>query len=454
VMIRHRGLMNLVSWHQRTYRVRERDRSTQIAPIGFDASVWEMWPPLVSGASLHIASSITRSSPAETAAWLEREKITLCFLATPLAEAVLPLLAERSSAVELSLRALLTGGDKLGRAPEKTVPFEFVNHYGPTEATVVATYTSVKAGGKGLPPIGVPISNFQAFALDERLQLLPAGVPGTLYIGGEGLARGYLNRPELTAERFVPNPFATEPGARLYCTGDRVRFLHNGQLEFLGRNDQQVKIRGHRIEPGEIEAALREHPAVRSAVAIVDEEAGGGKRLAAYVVPRNDTRPEAADLRAHLRDRLPRHAVPEALGVVDSLPLTSNGKVDQRALPRLERTAPKVTAAAAPQSGLEQSIAGIWQRVLRLDSIGVNENFFDLGGHSLLAVEVRTELERVVNREIPMVDLFTHSTIRSLAKHLGHKTAPLVAADDMQMRANRRRQYLHNRTQSVRKQTN
>jgi amino acid adenylation domain-containing protein len=451
VMVRHRGLSNLVAWHRHTYDINERDRATQIAPIAFDASVWEIWPTLASGASLHIAAAETRSSPSETAAWLRREKITHCFLATPLAELVMPLLIESaSSEVGLALRVLLTGGDRLGTVPEKQIPFEFVNHYGPTETTVVATYTRLRPGTKCPPPIGNAISNVQTFVLDEYLRPLPMGVPGMLYIGGAGLARGYLNRPDLTAELFVPNPF--DSGTRLYRTGDRVKFLSDGQLEFLGREDQQVKIRGYRIELGEIETALSEHPAVHSAIVIVDEESGG-KRLVAYVMPRSGASPEVADLRAHLRARLPRHMIPAALGIVDTLPLNSNGKIDRTALPQLDRTTARGAEVAAPQSALEHAITEIWKRLLRLDPIGVNDNFFELGGHSLLAVEVRTELERVVDHEIPMVDLFTHTTIHSLAKHLGRPVASSMAVE-MQVQANRRRQYFANRAHSARNQSN
>jgi amino acid adenylation domain-containing protein len=296
VEVQHEALMNLVGWHQSVYGVTPSDRATQLAGPGFDASVWELWPYLSAGASIHIPPQAVVNSPPDLSDWLAREGITVCFLPTPLAEAVLsePLPAG------LRLRLLLTGGDKLQRRPRQPLSFRFVNHYGPTENAVVATYAEVDGPGETetAPPIGRPISNVQAYVLDAHLEPAPTGVPGELCLGGESLARGYRNHPGLTAEKFVPHPFSREPGARLYKTGDLVKFLPDGNLEFLGRIDQQVKIRGYRIELGELETTLRQHPAVRDAVAAVRETATGEKRLVAYVVQEAEGRRSESDLSA------------------------------------------------------------------------------------------------------------------------------------------------------------
>ena len=297
VELEHRGLLNLITWHQREYDVQPRDRATQVASPAFDASVWEIWPYLASGASLHIPNDDTRSAPLELLRWYEREGITLTFLPTPLAEAVLDALKSLDPA-GLKLRAMLTGGDKLHSATDPGLPFALVNHYGPTENTVVATWTHVHPGSEVTPPIGKPIANTRVYVLDEKLAPVPIGVPGELYIAGDGLARGYRYRPELTKERFVADPFSDRTGQRLYRTGDRVRYLPDGNIEFLGRVDQQVKVRGFRIELGEIESVLGQHPAVKECVVDMREVSPGDKRLVGYIVPHHlgvEDEPEAGD---------------------------------------------------------------------------------------------------------------------------------------------------------------
>ncbi|WP_437972165.1 amino acid adenylation domain-containing protein [Sorangium sp. So ce260] len=288
VLVEHRSLMNLVAWHVRRFAVSSADRATLVASPGFDASVWELWPYLCVGACLFIPGEPLRRSPDELKAWLLARGITVSFLPTPMAEELLRLDWPASAA----LRYLLTGGDKLRVWPDAALPFEVVNNYGPTEATVVATSCLVPRarpnGGTatGDPSIGRPIDNMRAYLLDPRGELVPVGVPGELYVGGAGVARGYLNRPELDQARFLPDRFSGEPGARMYRTGDRARWLPDGSIEFLGRVDNQVKIRGYRIELGEIEAVLREHPDVEEAVVVAREDTPGNKRLVAYVIPR------------------------------------------------------------------------------------------------------------------------------------------------------------------------
>jgi amino acid adenylation domain-containing protein len=292
VQITHKSLLNLVFWHQHAFAVTPVDRTTQVTSPAFDATGWELWPYLAIGASVYLPDEETRVSPMLLRDWLVRHGITITFLPTALAEGVMAL----DWPSRTSLRFLLTGADTLHRYPSPSLPFTVVNNYGPTETTVVATSGHVPPTEHAdtPPSIGRPIANTQVYILDEHLQQGPIGEPGELYIGGVGLARGYLNRPELTAERFIPNPFSDEPGARLYKTGDLVRFLPDGQIAFLGRNDQQVKIRGFRIELGEIEAVLIQHPAIQQAVLVAHEDQPGEKRLVAYVVARQASKVTAS----------------------------------------------------------------------------------------------------------------------------------------------------------------
>ena len=283
VSISHGSLANLVRWHNRTYGVTARDSVTQLAGLGFDAAVWELWPSLVAGARISLPNEEAREFPERLLAWLGTEFITVAFLPTPLAEQVLALEHPPGG---LALRVLLTGGDRLRHYPRPGLGFELVNHYGPTESTVVATAGKVHHAGwsERAPSIGRPISNTRVYILDGECNPVPVGVPGELHIGGAGLARGYVNAAGLTAEKFIPDPFGVEPGGRLYRTGDLTRYLDDGSVEFLGRIDHQVKVRGFRIELGEVESTLVSHSAVREAVVLAREDTPGERRLVAYVV--------------------------------------------------------------------------------------------------------------------------------------------------------------------------
>jgi amino acid adenylation domain-containing protein len=415
VEIEHRSLANLVHWHGATYAVTCKDRASQLANPAFDASVWEIWPYLANGASVHIPPEDVRIEPASLVRWLAEHSITLAFLPTPLAEAVFDETWPRDTA----LRAILTGGDKLKRRPPRGFPCALVNHYGPTEATVVATCGHVAAGEAiEAPTIGGPMANTQVFVVDARGRLLPAGVPGELLIGGDGLARGYLNRPELTAERFITARFGDEEPRRLYRTGDLVRWRLDGELEFVGRLDNQVKIRGHRIEPGEIEAALQRHADVREALVIARVTAGQDAQLIAYVLPRGPGI-ETADITAFLRARLPAFLVPAAIVVLECWPLTANGKIDRAALP-----APNSGNDASPDSDdaprgrTEEIVATNFCSVLGRASVGRNASFFDLGGHSLLAAQLTTRLNAAFAAALTVRDLFDRPTVAELAARL------------------------------------
>ncbi|HEX6901809.1 MAG TPA: non-ribosomal peptide synthase/polyketide synthase, partial [Thermoanaerobaculia bacterium] len=409
VVISHGSLANLVDWHRRTYGVTPADRAALVAGPGFDAAVWEMWPYLASGASLWVPAEDVRSDPARLVGWLAAEGITLAFLPTPLAEAAL---AEPWPAS--SLRAMLTGGDRLHRGPRPGLPFTLHNHYGPTEGTVVATCAPV-APELPSPPIGRPIDNARVYLADGWRSLAPLGVPGELLLGGDGLARGYLHRPDLTAASFVPDPFSGAAGERLYRTGDLARWRPEGTLEFLGRIDRQVKVRGFRIELGEIEAALGALDGVREAVVDVHGQAGE-PRLAAWVVP-GVPGVSAAELRDGLRSRLPEAMVPTAWVFLEALPLTPNGKVDRRALPPPAAEAGE-RSGAGPSTPVEQLLAGIWSELLAVGDFGVHDDFFDLGGHSLLATRVISRVREVFGAEVPLQALFEDPTVAGLARRI------------------------------------
>jgi amino acid adenylation domain-containing protein len=404
VEIRHGSLLNLVRWHQQVYGVTAVDRATQVAAVTFDAAVWEIWPYLCAGASLHFPPPELRSDPAGLAGWLERERITLAFLPTPLAEAVL---AEGrfEAPVAPALRALLTGGDRLRRGPGPDVPFAFFNHYGPTESTVVTTWTRVEPGEE-LPSIGHPMAGTRVYLTDRRGNPAPLGVPGEIRIGGTGLARGYRGRPEITAASFVPDPFGGEPGGRLYRTGDLARRRPDGRLDFLGRIDHQVKIRGFRIEPGEVEAALRRHPAVQDAI-VLARDLGAGPALVAWAAGSSSSE----ELRSFLAERLPAWMVPSAVVVLEALPLTSHGKVDRRALPDPEKA---VGTGGAPRTPAEELLAGIWRDVLGVEP-DREADFFALGGHSLKVAQVVSRLRDATGVELELSAAFEEPTLAGLA---------------------------------------
>jgi amino acid adenylation domain-containing protein len=405
VMVEHRALANLCGWHAAEFGVTAADRATLVAGVGFDASAWETWPYLTRGASLYVPREELRTAPAELRDWLVERRITLSFLPTPLAESVLPL----AWPADAPLRTMLAGGDRLRSRPSASLPFRLVNNYGPTENTVVATSGTVAAEGEGLPAIGRPIGNTTAYVLDGYGNPVPHKVPGELFVGGAQVARGYLGRPAMTAERVLPDPFSRAPGARMYATGDRVRWTAEGEIDFIGRTDFQVKVRGFRIELGEIEAALLEHEGVRECAVLAREDAGE-KRVVAYVV--GDVETDA--LRAHVRRILPDYMVPGAFVALDRLPLTPNGKLDRKALPAPEY-AVDADRYVAPRTPVEEVLAEIWAEVLRLERVGVQESFFDLGGHSLLATRVVSRIREVFGVEVPLRALFEGPTVSELA---------------------------------------
>ena len=406
----------MICWHQRAYEVTPTDRATQIAGPAFDASVWEIWPYLTAGASVHIPDDATRLDARLLIRWLTDRQITLSFLPTPLAESVLRERWPQGAA----LRVLFTGGDKLNQRPAHQLPFRLVNHYGPTENTVVSTCAEVQAqdaSNAAPPPIGRPLPNTQAYVLDRHLQPLPIGVPGELFVGGVQLTSGYWNRPELTAQQFISDPFHAEPGARLYKTGDLVRFLPDGNIEFLGRIDHQVNIRGFRIELGEIEFAIARHPAIREVAVIAREDVPGDKRLIAYFVAGNPPADLIDQLRSLARARMPKYMVPAHFVSLDALPRTRNGKVDRKALPApsARDVAPRLRATT-PRTPTEEMVVSAFQEVLEREDFGVFDSFFDLGGHSLMAMRLMSKVRLASGIDLPIRNLYERPSVAALAE--------------------------------------
>lgn len=431
VLITHDSLLNLVFWHQRAFSVTSSDRATQVASPAFDATGWELWPYLTIGASVYLPDDETRVVPALLRDWLVNCGITISFLPTPLAESVMTLEWPATA----SLRLLLTGGDKLQHYPPATLPFALVNNYGPTEATVVATFGRVlpTMHADEPPSIGCPIANTQVYVLDERLRQVSIGVPGELYIGGAGLAQGYLNCPQLTTEKFIPHPFSSEPGARLYKTGDLARFQQDGQIVFMGRTDDQIKIRGYRIEPDEIVCILNRHHAVQTSVVRASEDTSGDKYLVAYLVLMPGEQVAISALRELLGIHLPDYMIPKTFVALETLPLTPNGKVDRRALPVPDANNIICDEViVVPYTPIEELVAGIVTKLLGLEQqVQINDNFFMLGGHSLLGTQIIAQVAVTFKVNLPLRSLFEAPTVRLLSAEIEQRiVANLEAISD------------------------
>jgi len=417
VQITHDGLLNLVFWHQRAFAVTPSDRATQLTSPAFDATGWELWPYLTLGASVYLPDEDTRFSSLLLCDWLVSHGITITFLPTAMAEHAMTLEWPWTT----SLRLLLTGADRLHHYPPSTLPFAVINNYGPTEATVVATFGSVlPTEHADIPPsIGRPIANTQIYILNENLQQVPIGEPGELCIGGVGVARGYLNRPELTAEKFIPHPFSDEPGARLYKTGDLASYLPDGQIAFMGRTDYQIKIRGYRIEPGEIVSILNGYPAIQTSLVVAREDTPGNRRLVAYIVLVPGAHVTASSLRETLVTHLPDYMIPAVFVQLEALPLTANGKVDQAALPAPDAANTlRDETDAAPGTPTEARLARIVTTLLELEQIGMDENFFMLGGNSLMGTQIIARVAETFGVDLSLRSLFEAPTIRSLSAEI------------------------------------
>ncbi len=422
VMVEHANLDNLVAWHRTAFSLTADDRCTQIASPGFDAAVWEIWPCLAAGASLHIVPEDLRLDPLGLRHWLVEQAITVTFLPTAVAEGLIGL----GWPADCSLRYLLTGGDALTRRPAPGLGFTVVNNYGLSETTVVATSGVVGPDGEGTPSIGSPIAGVVAEVVDDDLRAVEPGTAGELVIGGVAVGRGYLHREDLTTERFVDGV-----GGRRYRTGDRVRRRPDGAFDFLGRLDDQLSIRGVRVEPGEVSATLNSHHAISASAVVGIDSAAGERQLVAYVVSGDATRPPDKELDGFLGDVLPETMVPAKYVWLDELPLTAHGKVDRDALPvpiGSPGTLDRPSSDERPRTATEEAIAPVLAELLDVTEIGVDQNFFLLGGHSMLGAQLIVRLEYLFDVEISLRYLFDHPTLAEIAAEVASQTGDRPAA--------------------------
>ncbi|NMG19780.1 non-ribosomal peptide synthetase [Brasilonema bromeliae SPC951] len=429
VAMKQLPLSNLISWQLENSTVSTGARTVQFSPISFDVSFQEIFSTWCSGGTLILITDDLRRDATALLDFLNHKAINRLFLPF-VALQQLAEVAVGSESLPIHLQEIITAGEQLQITPALTNLFSKLpgctlhNHYGPSESHVVTAFTladSVQSWA-ALPPIGRPIANTSIYILDSNLQPVPIGVPGELYIGGVALARGYLNRPELTAEKFIRDPFSQKDKAYMYKTGDLARYLKHGNIEYFGRCDNQVKIRGFRIELGELEAVLSQHPAVHQAVVIVRQDIPGDKRLVAYVVPDQDSVPTTGELRNFLKEKLPEYMVPSAFVLLDVLPLTPSGKVNRRSLPAPDITKLEPEASyVAPRNDTEHQLTEIWAEILGIQPVGVRDNFFDLGGHSLLAVKLFAQIEKKFAKKLPLATLFQSGTVEALAQLLSPK---------------------------------
>jgi amino acid adenylation domain-containing protein len=466
VEVPHRGVVRLL-FGVDYVRLDAGETFLQLAPVSFDASTFEIWGALLHGARcvLHPGCLPTFKELGDA---IEKNNVSVLWLTSSLFNAVM----DEAPEILAPIGQLLVGGEALSvphvrRARTLFPTQQLINGYGPTESTTFTCCYPVPReldAGVHTIPIGRPIANTQVYILDGGMRTVAAGETGELYIGGAGLARGYLNRPELTAERFVANPFSADPGARLYKTGDLVRSLPGGDIEFLGRIDQQVKLRGFRIELGEIEAAFASHPRVRDVAVVAREDVPGDKRLVAYVVT-DGVEPAACvepahELRQYLKGKLPEYMIPSAIVALERMPLTPNGKLDREALPAPERTAaPAVRQCfVGARNELERAIAKVWQEVIRVERIGVDDNLFDLGAHSLHMVQALQKLKASLGADFSITRMFQYPTVSSLARFLSGESSAGPAdgacaepfAGKIQDRAQKQREALARRKQLAR----
>ncbi len=461
VQVPHRSLVNHTVAITEEFRLRPSDRVLQFASISFDVAAEEIFPSWASGATVVLRTRGTEASYTDLHRLIESEGLTVLNLPASYWQEWVRVLSLTGQVLPPCLRLVVVGSERL--SPEQFMEWRRIDKgatrwlyaYGTTETTITTTIYEPDAepayrDAQRWPdmPIGRPISNTQVYVLDATLQPVPVGVAGQLYIGGAGLARGYLNRPALTTAAFTPHPFSDEVGARLYRTGDLARYLPDGTIQFLGRVDQQVKVRGFRIEPGEIEVSLARHPSVRDCIVLTREDTVGEPQLVAYVIPDREHPPSASELRTFLHGVLPAFTVPSAFVFLDAFPTAPNGKLDRRSLPApTDLHSDGTVTFEPPVSRLERSISGVWQDVLHLEKVGRTDNFFDLGGHSLLMVRVCDKLRDILGRDIAVVDLFTYSTVGALAAYIARGQEEIPSADEAKGRAQKQKDARHCRRQ-------
>jgi amino acid adenylation domain-containing protein len=425
VVMTHSALSNLIFWQIKNFVLPSEARTGQFASLSFDVSFQEMFSTLCAGGTLVLISESVRQNTLDLMNFVVDNRIERLFLPC----VVLQQLAEIGDThkpILTRLREVITSGEQLQITQNVRNLFKTLddcvlhNQYGPSESHVVSIYTLIGSPDTWpvLPPIGRPIDNTSLYLLDKNLQPVPIGVPGEVYIGGVCLAKGYLNRPELTAERFIPNPFVNCAEERLYKTGDLARFLPDGNVDFLARIDNQVKIRGFRVELGEVRSVLGHHPDILEAVVIVRQDAPGTKRLAAYIVLKNAQAHSITSIRRFVAEKLPSYMVPSDFVILDSLPLTPNGKVDYQALP-IPTTRPKIEGEfVGPRTPVEELLVKIWAEVLNFNEIGIHDNFFELGGNSLLATQVISKIRKIFQINLPLRIIFETPTISDMLNTL------------------------------------
>jgi amino acid adenylation domain-containing protein len=430
VEITHASLLNLVCWYQKALAVTPDDRATQLTSFGFDAAVAELWPHLAAGASVLFTPEEVRSSPELLRDWLIDQEINIAFAPTALAERLITL----DWPIITRLRLLLTGADTLHHYPRPGLPFALINNYGPTEATVMATSGRVlateAADAEQPPPIGRPIDGAEIYIVDESLNPVPRGEIGELCIGGAGVGRGYVNSPELTAKKFVPDPFINNPGARLYRTGDRARWLPDGQIEYIGRIDNLIKIQGYRIEPNEVIGVLDRHPAILASAVVARHDGRENPRLVAYIVLDGaQAGPTVTELRELLRSRLPAYMMPAIFVVIPDLPMNSNGKLDREALPApVEANVLPDENYLAPRTVLEEKLSALVANLLGVAQVGVNDNLFLIGGHSLFGTQLIARIRDNFGVELPLRSVFESPTPALLAQEIERFMATKIGA--------------------------
>ncbi|HEX8092018.1 MAG TPA: amino acid adenylation domain-containing protein, partial [Blastocatellia bacterium] len=433
-MVTHWGICNRLLWAQQQYPIGPNDRVLQKTPFSFDVSVWEFFWPLITGACLVVARPDGHKDPSYLVDLIVNEHITTIHFVPSMLRQILE---QENVSTCFSLRRVICSGEalpyELQEAFRSRLNASLLNLYGPTEASIDVTYWECKEHERRVVPIGSPIANTRIYILDQNLHLVPPGITGELHIAGVGLARGYIHGPDLTAERFIPNPFGCEPGSRLYKTGDLARHLPDGSIEYLGRLDFQVKIKGFRIELEEIESKLKDHPLIRDAVVIARNDGEAGKarpaaerRLVAYAVTDGGQPISIGEMRSHIKQALPEYMVPSAFVFLDGFPLTSSGKLDRLALPAPEGARPRLQGAfVAPRNSSEKTLADIWAGLLNLETVGIHDNFFELGGDSILSIQVVGRANQA-GLSLTAKQLFQYQTIAELAE-VAEKSQPIQA---------------------------
>jgi amino acid adenylation domain-containing protein len=425
VEITHANLAHLIQWHRNAFNVTRQDRVSHLLGLGFDAAVLELWPHLCAGATLCLGDEAARSSPELMQQWMVRERVTIGIVPAVLGARLIAMAWPATTA----LRLLIMGGDVLRLGPADHLPFEVVNHYGPTECTVVSTWAVLPPGAEGVPSIGRPIEGARIDLRNEHGEPVPAGEVGEIYIGGPGVGRGYRNLPEATERRFLPDPLAATPGARMYRTGDRGRRRPDGNLAFCGRLDRQTKIRGHRVELDELDSVLNQHPKVAFATAISNVSEAGENQLVGYILPKADEGvPTVHELQKYLLRSLPDYMVPATFVRLQEIPLSPNGKIDWTLLPQAtDANLLEAMAGEAPATPIEETLLAMVRELLGSKAISTEDNFFLIGGHSLLGMQLLVRVRQMYDVDLTLRELFASPTVRRMAAIVEEKLIEAIA---------------------------